>query len=348
MRLGTLVFPCALPKGMACPLRKCRSTAIGCSFPGRTATQSAVMECYYQLLRRYRDSICMVGDIVWKESLGWSWHFVSYQRQWLSVNKLGVTESKFSDILWLWFLNRIRWKFLHWDLLVLQEKAGEWNVAHHLLQQMKITGFRHKGGTWPDQFSMAAYGGFFWVPWFMIDKCIYMIFNVLWRYKTWAFKFGDVPKAVYWWYLPACHWRPAPRWLASVGVAGPMRWLSAAASALALRGEERCNCWSACARRTRHWNLLKMGMGQTLKSHADRSVWCLDLSRIFHPNSVWILTHSTTDHRGCFAWMTFASMRSWMPLHQVHWDVRQFGMEAGGMSMDVSCLIQMHIDALMH
>lgn len=85
MRLGTLVFPCALP------LRKCRSTAIGCSYPGRTATQSAVMECYYQLLRRYRDSICMVDDIVWKESLGWGWHFVSYQRQWLSVNKLGVT-----------------------------------------------------------------------------------------------------------------------------------------------------------------------------------------------------------------------------------------------------------------
>ena len=68
MRLGTLVFSCALPKGMASPLRKCRSTAIGCSFPGRTATQSAVMECYYQLLRRYRDSICMVDDIVWKES----------------------------------------------------------------------------------------------------------------------------------------------------------------------------------------------------------------------------------------------------------------------------------------
>ena len=78
--------------------------------------------------------------------------------------------SHFSDILWLWFLSRIRWKFLHWELLVLQEKAGEWNVAHHLLQQMVITGLRHKGGTWPDQFSIIA--AFFWVPWFMIDKCI--------------------------------------------------------------------------------------------------------------------------------------------------------------------------------
>lgn len=58
--------------------------------------------------------------IVWKESLGWSWHFVSYQvikdsgYQWTNSELLNQNSLTFCD----WFLNRIRWKFLHWDLLV--------------------------------------------------------------------------------------------------------------------------------------------------------------------------------------------------------------------------------------
>ena len=194
MRLGTR-FLCALPKGMACPLRKCRSTAIGCSFPGRTATQSAVMECYYQLLRRYRDSICMVDALCGKKA--WAGAGIS------SVIKLSKTvaiseqtRSYWIKILWhsvtvIPQQNQMKIPPLRSvGLLVLQEKDGEWNVAHHLLQRMVITGLRHKGGTWPDQFSMAA---FFGCP----DSWLTSVFKCIWRYKKWAFKFGDVPKAVY-------------------------------------------------------------------------------------------------------------------------------------------------------